>query len=178
MYLPLYQLGQQSAQTDNLIYPCPSLPLPSSPMIPYQNEPIVQTRELFETTPTPTTPAATLLPVLDCRFNLREICKQCILLEDHLSHDEKRCTDCCIKHFLALEGLCEEAITLDKTGQTMKTYLDLPTRIREIQALWNADPSGNAHQCAQMLREIRKRFQPDVFSVVFDSKCSNNSCSI
>ena len=42
---------------------------------------------------------ATLLPVMDCKFNFREICKQCILLEDHLTHNEKRCIDCCMKHF-------------------------------------------------------------------------------
>ena len=58
-----------------------------------------------------------LLPVLDPCFNMREICKQCILLEDHLFQTEKRCTDCIKKHFLTIEALGEEAITLDKENE-------------------------------------------------------------
>lgn len=117
-----------------------------------------------------------LLPVLDCRFNLREICKQCILLEDHLTHNEKRCHDCCIKHFLALEGLSEEAVTLDKDAKYNKNLKDIPTKIREIQKLWYEDPDKNAHQASQMLREIRKNFQQKVFNIVFDSD-KNPSCA-
>ena len=55
-----------------------------------------------------------LLPVLDCQFNLREICKQSILLEEHLTQPEKRCTDCCIKHFLALKDLAKKPSALTK----------------------------------------------------------------
>jgi len=113
-----------------------------------------------------------LLPVLDCRFNLREVCKQCILLEDHLSHDKKRCVDCCIKHFLALEGLCEEAVTLDKKGD-FHHLRNLAEKIREIQKLWYQDPDQNAHLCSQKLREIRKEFMTDVFPMIFEA---SNSC--
>ena len=203
MYLPLYQVGKQSAHTDGYIYPCPSLATEKSPaFIEYENEPVVQTKEMFPVinksvvpTHTPVTnksvvpthtpeSSSRLLPVLDCRFNLREICKQSVLLEDHLTHEEKRCTDCCIKHFLALEGLCEEAITLDKTGETMYKYQDLPKKIREIQNLWVQSPQGNAHKCSQLLREIRKEFQPDVFPIIFDqnqplsNNCTSSSCRI
>lgn len=119
-----------------------------------------------------------LLPVLDCRFNLREICKQSILLEDHLSHDKKRCTDCCIKHFLALEGLCEEAVTLDKENQH-KDLQGLAEKIRKIQKTWYEDPSGNSHQCSQELRKIRKEFMMDVFPMIFESsgKCGDGVCT-
>jgi hypothetical protein len=48
-----------------------------------------------------------LLPVLDPRFNMREICKQSVLLEDHLFQKEKRCHDCICKHFLTIEALAE-----------------------------------------------------------------------
>jgi len=147
---------------------------------------------LVSTTPMPTTPTPVplnntypsdtsdaskeednLLPVLDCRFNLREICKQSILLEDHLSHDKKRCTDCCIKHFLALEGLCEEAVTLDKEHHH-KNLQGLAEKIRTIQKMWYEDPSGNSHQCSQELRKIRKEFMMDVFPMIFES--SGNAC--
>ena len=125
-----------------------------------------------------------LLPVLDCRFNMREICKQMILLEDHLTHPEKRCRDCCMKHFLAIEGLCEEAITLDKEMIHHDNILHLPSIVRSIARLWYEHPDENAHLCAQKLRQLRKNMQLTCFGVVFDdsvkscSSCSSGSCPI
>ena len=119
-----------------------------------------------------------LLPVMDCKFNFREICKQCILLEDHLTHNEKRCIDCCMKHFLALEGLSEEAIQLDKTQEHYQLAKELPSKIRNIQKIWHEDPQKNAHQCAQMLRDIRKKLMESCFSIVFDNSCDNGICKI
>jgi hypothetical protein len=97
-------------------------------------------------------------------------------LEDHLTHREKRCKDCCIKHFLALEGLCEEAVTLDKTGDQVDE--DLPNLIRSIQKKWYENPDDNAHECAQMLRQMRKKYQLDCFDVIFTNSCSSGSCSL
>ncbi len=93
----------------------------------------------------------TLLPVLDSNFNLREICKQCILLEDHLTQKEKRCEDCCIKHFLAIEALSEEALGLDKGKEILTKIEDLPNKVRKIQKKWLEDKNKNAHDCSQML---------------------------
>ena len=55
-----------------------------------------------------------LFPILDPRFNLREVSKQCILLEDHLNNEKKRCNDCIKKHFLFIDGLLEEAVSLEQ----------------------------------------------------------------
>lgn len=66
-----------------------------------------------------------LEPVLEPLFNLREVAKQMILLEDHLFQLRRRCMDCIKKHSLTIEGFLEEAITLDKEGK----YLELITRI-------------------------------------------------
>lgn len=119
-----------------------------------------------------------LLPVMDPKFNMREICKQCILLEDHLSHDEKRCFDCCVKHFLTIEALAEEAITLDCKSQCKKLH-QLPSRVRELQSKWYQDPSNNAHVVSQELRQIRKDFQLDSFDIVFQSaSCQDGVCKI
>lgn len=122
-----------------------------------------------------------LLPVLDPVFNLREICKQSILLEDHLSQPEKRCTDCCVKHFLTIEALAEEAITLDKQKEHPK-LIHLPGRIRELQRLWFQDPSSNAHPVSQRLREIRKEYQIDCFDIIFRQggceSCTEGVCKI
>jgi hypothetical protein len=66
-----------------------------------------------------------LEPLLDPLFNLREVAKQMILLEDHLFQKRRRCMDCIKKHSLTIEGFLEEAITLDKTN----THYALITRI-------------------------------------------------
>lgn len=121
-----------------------------------------------------------LLPVMDPQFNLREICKQCILLEDHLSHDEKRCFDCCVKHFLTIEALAEEAITLDTTKTNCPTKVQqLPSRVRNLQSKWHQDPNKNSHVVSQELRKIRKDFQIDAFDVVFrPSSCKDGLCQM
>jgi hypothetical protein len=95
-----------------------------------------------------------LLPVLDPCFNMREICKQCILLEDHLFQSEKRCTDCIKKHFLTCESLSEEAITLDKGNKYNFSKLELPEKFRKLERdfLEDKDPE----YIAQELRQIRK----------------------
>jgi len=125
--------------------------------------------------------SGSLLPVMDPSFNLREICKQCILLEDHLSHDEKRCFDCCVKHFLTIEALAEEAITLDSTNKYIPQINDLPTKIRTLQSKWHQDPKNNSRDVSQGLRLIRKDFQIDSFGVVFNnnkSYCEGNVCKL
>ncbi len=95
-----------------------------------------------------------LLPVLDPCYNMREICKQSILLEDHCFQSAKRCSDCIIKHFLTLEALSEEAITLDKGNKYKFSKLELPEKIRKLEKdfLNGRDPE----EIAQDLRQIRK----------------------
>jgi len=56
---------------------------------------------------------AGLLALTDPRFNMREICKQMLLLEDHLLHQNKVCPDCIRKHLLTIESLAEEATSLN-----------------------------------------------------------------
>ena len=151
-----------------------SFPVLSSEM--NNNNQQVFRKELYSSQPTTTT--TTLLPVLDCRFNLREICKQCILLEDHLSHPEKRCTDCCIKHFLALEGLGEEAVTLDSKQDYVHQLQSLPTKIRSIQQYWFQNPEKHSRKASELLRQLRKEFMIQVFDLDSFQSCSNGHCSI
>lgn len=114
-----------------------------------------------------------LLPVLDPIFNLREISKQCILLEDHLSQKEKSCTDCIIKHFLTLEALSEEAITLDiENKQDIK---DLPTKFRDIQKQWYKKEKTN-HDISQNIRKIRKNIMINSFPIIFSENAKG--CSV
>jgi hypothetical protein len=105
-----------------------------------------------------------LLPVLDPRFNMREICKQSVLLEDHLFQKEKRCHDCIIKHFLTIEGLAEEAVTLDKEHK-YNELIDLPQKIRVIEKNYikNQNDPKQPAITAQELREIRKGYMQKCF---------------
>lgn len=61
-----------------------------------------------------------LLPVHEPLYNLREMAKQMVLLEDHLLHPRKRCMDCIRKHLLTIEALAEEAATLAKPDDDPK----------------------------------------------------------
>jgi hypothetical protein len=51
-------------------------------------------------------------PVSDPAYNMREIAKQSILLEEHLTIPAKFCPDCCVKHLLHCHGLATEALML------------------------------------------------------------------
>ena len=106
------------------------------------------------------TPGAStkLLPIMDPMYNMREICKQSILLEDHLFQKKKRCRDCCIKHQLTIEALAEEAITLDKDGECKDLYY-LPDRIRELQKdfVANREPGEIAHEYRKLRKSLMQR---------------------
>lgn len=99
-----------------------------------------------------------LLPVMDPLFNMREICKQSILLEDHLFQKKKRCRDCCIKHQLTIEALAEEAITLDKDRKCEDLYY-LPDRIRELQKDFvnGREPGEIAHEYRKLRKSLMQR---------------------
>ena len=51
-------------------------------------------------------------PVMCPRYNMKEVIKQSVLLEEHLNCPRKRCKDCITKHYLHIIGLCEEAASL------------------------------------------------------------------
>jgi len=99
-----------------------------------------------------------LLPIMDPMYNMREFCKQSILLEDHLTHPRKQCQDCCRKHALTLEALAEEACTLDKEGKYQDVLLPLAEKCRTIQKRFNSGESPQ--QIAQEYRQIRKKLMP------------------
>jgi len=107
-------------------------------------------------------------PVLDPRYNMREVVKQLILLEDHLSHEGKRCDDCIRKHMLFIEGLIDEAITLDKEQQYIGLVRATSKAFKEVQKEYNSkvkdvDPSNDKFYCmiSQKLRTIRKPIMND-----------------
>ncbi len=59
-------------------------------------------------------------PVSNPEYNMKEIITQCILLEEHLTIDNKFCLDCCVKHILHCYGLANEAVML--AGNKINQY--------------------------------------------------------
>lgn len=100
-------------------------------------------------------PVAELLPVMDPRFNLREVAKQMLLLEDHLAQPRKRCEDCIRKHFAFIEALAEEACCLQPKGPYYKLCTDLQEFARRTFAEHVAKVS-TPEDIAETIRSIRK----------------------
>jgi len=117
-----------------------------------------------------------LLPVLEPMYNMREMCKQIILLEDHLFQTRKRCEDCICKHFLTIEALAEEAVTLDKDKKYTKYLEQLPDRIRDLQHQYIKN-SDDIHEVAQGLRKIRKEMMTKSFKVGLMANTNNDESS-
>ena len=111
-----------------------------------------------------------LLPIMSPLYNLREICKQVALLEEHLNQPRKRCPDCIRKHFLTIEALFEEAISLDKENKYGEHLDGKAQDMRDLQGAWlDSKDTDQAHEVylmiAQALRQIRKGFAPICFDV-------------
>lgn len=93
-----------------------------------------------------------LLPLRDPAFALRECAKHLCLLEDHLVHEDRRCSDCIGKHCLTAEAFADEVTQLGG-------HSDAGSRAaQEIRALWGALRSGmiGAVEAAARVRALRK----------------------
>jgi hypothetical protein len=128
-----------------------------------------------------------LLPIMNPLFNMREICKQMVLLEDHLNNIRKRCHDCIRKHFLTIEAFFEEAISLDKDLKYLDILEGQAQNIRNLQGIWlkiKDDPELGRkayYRISQKLREVRKELTPYCFDVVDMDKSQFNkkfACSL
>jgi hypothetical protein len=99
-----------------------------------------------------------LLPVHLAAFNIREIVKQMLLLEDHLYHADKRCAECIAKHFLTIEALSEEGVTLDGTDEGRRVLKALAPYARHLHARYVRVAGLDAHvtSVALNLRSVRK----------------------
>ena len=111
-----------------------------------------------------------LLPIMSPLYNLREVCKQIILLEDHLNQPRKRCSDCIRKHFLTIEALFEEAVSLDKDLKYVEVLDGKAEEIRKLQSVWlDTKDSEHAHRfyliLAQAFRVLRKSLAGHCFDV-------------
>jgi len=118
-----------------------------------------------------------LLPIMSPLYNLREITKQMALLEDHLNQPRKRCPDCIRKHFLTIEALFEEAVSLDKDFQYCEILEGKAQVMRDLQEEWlDNDDDRSYLQLAQSIREIRKEFAPLCFDLRKVSSARVHTC--
>lgn len=100
----------------------------------------------------------------DPLFNVREAAKQCEALEDHLEHPHKRCQDCIRKHFLMVEMLLEEAISLDRYKRHDALLTGKPQKVRKIISEFNEFKDYT--RTAQCIRDLRKQFVNASFETV------------
>jgi len=173
----IYQYRYDSFTTgsrDVDVYPVPyaSINLPKT-----KKDPVVEFRDVYSTpevsdvcgveedgvTSVCGRGAKHLYKIMDPKFNLREAAKNCILLEDHLSHVGKQCSDCIKKHCLMIEGFLEEGITLDKKREHKKEFDDAIKDFRVIfQRLADKLKTDelNEEDCLEVAQEIRKLRKP------------------
>jgi hypothetical protein len=111
-----------------------------------------------------TTTCDALDPVSDPRYNMQQIIKQSILLEEHLTNKNKRCRDCITKHFLHIIGLAEEAEML-ATNKIEKYPLIKESVVlyNELFKIWIKNKNLNNNNddyilyCTEKLRNHRKQ---------------------
>lgn len=106
-------------------------------------------------------------PVSEPSYNMKQIIKQSILLEEHLVEPKKRCRDCIIKHFNHIIGLQNEALGL--AGENADQYpllIETTSFYSEQFEKWlesyndekvNLEIAGN-------LREVRKQLVSKYYS--------------
>lgn len=97
-------------------------------------------------------------PVTTSSYNGLQMVKQSILLEDHLNHPRKRCTDCIAKHMLTLSALAEEAVSLVEADADIERNM-LQETTKQYDELFESWREGRKepHELARQLRQIRKR---------------------
>jgi hypothetical protein len=101
-------------------------------------------------------------PVSDPKYNMQQIVKQSILLEEHLANKNKRCRDCITKHFLHIIGLAEEAqmLATNKIDQykLINECVEMYNRLfQKWLKKYDAEGEMNALYCCDELRTMRKK---------------------
>lgn len=99
------------------------------------------------------------LDLRDPRYNLREVCKNWLLLEQHLTDAEKYCPDCITKHAMLAEAYADEAYQLDGNREHAATLADVRRANSNIQEAIKA----GLPDVASIVRTARKALQPKVF---------------
>lgn len=108
-----------------------------------------------------------IMPVLNPCFNIREVVKNILLLEDHLLDPDRRCYDCIMKHSMIIEGFLEEAITIDKSQKYVNLLKPLPKKMRKVQSMIIVGRE-KYFDIVKELRKIRKPLMKIAFEFVVE----------
>jgi hypothetical protein len=103
--------------------------------------------------------------VNDPAYNMQNIVKQSILLEEHIAEKNKYCLSCICKHFLHVLGLAEEAVWM--AGKDVQKYPYLNDSMEFYQSLFelwlnNRENDKVKSDVLNRLRE-RRRYLIDVY---------------
>jgi hypothetical protein len=133
-----------------------------------------------------TTTCDALDPVSDPRYNMQQIIKQSILLEEHLTNKNKRCRDCITKHFLHIIGLAEEAEMLATNNINKYPLINESVILyNELFKIWikNKHLNNNSEDyilyCTDKLRNHRKQlivlyFFNEKYNIYHDNTLNNH----
>lgn len=113
-----------------------------------------------------------LYPLMDPKFNFRQVAGQLLLLEGHLSSQRSRCQDCVMKHAMTAENLASEALCMTSDPEVHKEGEELLANIIEIESkLARNDLSP---ELSQQIRKIRKKLVKDTFNYQKLFQCGKN----
>lgn len=103
-------------------------------------------------------------PLNSAEFNIREIAKQFLLLEDHLADDDKFCKDCVRKHLMMVEALAEEAVTLEPGSKWASTSKGLANMSRDMMVTFSkGNGNGVRASLGAKIRLVRKGLVEKVY---------------
>lgn len=95
----------------------------------------------------------------DPRYNLREVAKQWLLLEEHLTDPGKYCRDCIVKHAALAEAYAGEAFQLDSGRQYTALIAEARSACDRIKTALLAE----SPDVASIVRQARKQLLPLVY---------------
>lgn len=97
-------------------------------------------------------------PLSDPVYNITQIIKQSLLLEDHLIEQNKRCNDCILKHFLTIVALQEEALLLAGTRVDMYPLMrDNAVYYQQLYEMWLENRRGDDNIYFYIAEKLRYR---------------------
>lgn len=113
-----------------------------------------------------------LYPLLDPKFNFRDVAGQLLLLEGHLSSKRTRCIDCVRKHAMTAEHLVREALTMSSDPEIHTKGEILLSQILDIEH--ELAENNMSSELAQRIRKIRKPLVQSTFNQPELFKCGQN----
>ncbi len=124
--------------------------------VPQRNKPYVQSQGQCSSKCS----AQHLDPINDPDYNMRNVVKQSILVEEHLAEKNKYCKGCLCKHFLHIIGLCSEGVWLAEKNIDKYPFLEeSPSFYQKIFDKWlaNKDDDTTRLEVLSLLRERRRQ---------------------